>query len=94
VVQTGETRDLISESLSRLRSLLGQQGITLGDASVEHQGSWGGRSQNEGSGTTNGSASARIDQGGIPGSGDDLPGSQELPGQSAAGSDGAVDYFA
>ena len=94
VVQTGETRDLISESISRLRSLLGQQGITLGDASVEHQGSWGGRSQNEGSGTTNGSASARIDQGGIPGSGDDLPGSQELPGQSAAGSDGAVDYFA
>ncbi len=52
VVQQNETRDLINDSLSRLRSMLEQQGIALEDSSVEQQNSWGDRSQNRGSSET------------------------------------------
>lgn len=52
VVQQNETRDLINDSMSRLRSMLEQQGIALEDSSVEQQNSWGDRSQNRGSSET------------------------------------------
>ncbi len=63
IVQQSETRELVSDSLSRLRFLLGQQGISLGESSVEQQNSWGGRSQNEGSSATKEFTSDKISGG-------------------------------
>lgn len=46
IVQQGETKDLVYESMNRLREVMQQGGITLGESSVEHQESWAQNSQN------------------------------------------------
>lgn len=88
VVQQGETKDIINDSMSRLKSYFEQQGLTLGESSVEHQESWGDRSQNSGSNQTNGQTSAKIDN--------LIEGSAENEGItiSVSSSEQAVDYFA
>ncbi|MBQ8707553.1 MAG: flagellar hook-length control protein FliK [Succinivibrionaceae bacterium] len=89
VVQQGETRELISDSMSRLRSMLDQQGISLGESSVRQQDSWGDRSQNQGSSATNTAASDKM---GAEEAGAETEGQAVAAASSAA--DGEVDYYA
>lgn len=89
VVQQSETKDLISDSLGRLKTFLEQQGLSLGESSVEQQQSWGDRSQNNRSDQTKGATSDKINN---LADMDSLPG-DEIVFQSSVAKR-AVDYFA
>ncbi|MGN1357441.1 MAG: flagellar hook-length control protein FliK [Succinivibrionaceae bacterium] len=89
VVQQSETKDLISDSLGRLKTFLEQQGLSLGESSVEQQQSWGDRSQNNRSDQTKGATSDKISN---LADMDSLPG-DEIVFQSSVAKR-AVDYFA
>ncbi len=88
VVQQSETRDLVNDSLSRLKTYMEQQGLLLGESSVEQHQSWGDRSQNNRSNQTNDTTSDKI--------GDLVEGSSD--GEeivfNASLSEQTVDYFA
>lgn len=89
VVQQSETKDLISDSLGRLKTFLEQQGLSLGESSVEQQQSWGDRSQNNRSDQTKGATSDKINN---LADMDSLPGNEIVFQSSVAKR--AVDYFA
>lgn len=46
IVQQSETKDLVYESMNKLREFMERQGFSLGDSSVEQQESWAQNSQN------------------------------------------------
>lgn len=89
VVQQNETRELINDSMSRLRSMLEQQGIALEESSVEQQNSWGDRSQNRGSSETKEFTSDKISHDNDDGTGFIAEGAG-----SADVSEREVDYYA
>ena len=84
IVQQGETKDLVYESMNRLREVMQQGGITLGESSVEHQESWAQNSQNGETSRANDQTFGRIN-------GSEHEDSINV---SVKVSDRAVDYFA
>ena len=84
IVQQGETKDLVYESMNRLREVMQQGGITLGESSVEHQESWAQNSQNGETSRANDQTVGRIN-------GSEHEDSINV---SVKVSDRAVDYFA
>lgn len=53
IVQQSETKDLVYESLHKLREFMEQKGFSLGDSSVEQQEQWAQNSQNGETSQTN-----------------------------------------